>query len=72
MNLEELVQLYGIGIIVRRSNHYQEEPFRIIEDKGDVYIVEGCKSDVRYTQKKDADGYELVRSRAEGMTCGHS
>lgn len=63
MSLEELVQLFGLNIIVRRSNHYQEEPFKVIEEQGDVYLVEGCKSDVRYTQRKDAEGYELVLSR---------
>lgn len=60
MNLEELVQLYGLDIIVVKSNS-QLEPIRILMQYNDLaYLVMGEKSGHRYTERLDASGYELV------------
>ena len=68
MTLKELVDQYGLGILVRKTTNKASEPVRVISQRDElVFVVEGTHTDEEYTERADMEGYEKLLSATEKL-----
>lgn len=66
MTLSEIVEKHGFNRIARKVAS-QSEPILLIREFNDeTYEVEGMQSNVAYTERQDAEGFEYVPSWSSG------